>query len=83
LLLTHQVVKFALLPLFLGIAVGANWGLAGRGTYRELNRLTKLRSAFAVSLYALFCFPVMAITYRMANAFVKQNAVSTCSGAVP
>ncbi len=70
-LLTHHVVKFALLPLFLGMAVAAVWGFAGRGAYRELNRLTKLRSAFAVSLFALFCVPVMAISYQMANAFVK------------
>jgi len=37
-----------------------------------VNRLSKLRSAFAMPLFVLFCVPVIAATYLIANAVVSR-----------
>jgi len=69
-LLTNPNFRLAVLFLFVALGTGAVWMFIGWGAYRELNGLTKLRSAIAASLFTMFCAPVMAVTYLIANALV-------------
>jgi hypothetical protein len=47
------------------------WFVVGWGAYRELNQLSKIRSITAGLLFFVYCFPVAALTFLIANALVK------------
>jgi hypothetical protein len=65
----------AAIPTALGVIAGASaamaWVFAGWGAYRELNRLSKLRSAIAATVFVVLWFPISAVTFFIANAGVK------------
>jgi hypothetical protein len=47
------------------------WIFVGWGAYREINRLSRVRSTMAGLLFFVFCFPVAAFVFLIANALVK------------
>jgi hypothetical protein len=59
------------LGLLLGLAATIAWVFAGWGAYRELNRLSRLRSAMAATIFVVLWFPISTMIFFVANAGVK------------
>jgi hypothetical protein len=70
-LLASSGYRLSLCVQFVGYGVMLIWIFIGWGAYRALNRLSKVRSAVAGLLFLVFCFPVAALTFVIANALVK------------
>jgi hypothetical protein len=63
--------RFSLLVQFVGFGAMLTWIFVGWGAYRELNQLSKVRSFMAGLLFFVFCIPVEALTFLIANALIK------------
>ena len=70
-LLASSAYRASLLVQFAGFGAMLAWIFAGWGAYRELNRLSRLRSMGAGLLFFVFCFPVTAFIFVVGNALVK------------
>jgi hypothetical protein len=55
------------------------WIVAGWGAYRELNHLSRLRSALAFILFPAFSIPVMAVVSSIANASACARIGPDCA----
>ncbi len=71
LLLKNTGYQLSVIVLFIGFSVMLAWIFIGWGAYRELNQLSRLRSTLAGLLFILFCFPIAALTFLIANSLVK------------
>lgn len=62
----------ALLPIqliaFTGLTAILVWLYAGWGAYRQINDVSKLQSVLAAILFVLFCIPITAVLFLIANA---------------
>ena len=63
--------KLSLALQVLGLVSGLAWIVIGWGAYRALNKLTRARACVAGALFILFCLPVAAFTFLIANALMK------------
>lgn len=70
-LIANASYRFALWVQIAGYMAIVTWIVAGWGAYRELSRLSRLRSMVAGLLFFVFCFPVTAMVFVVANALVK------------
>ena len=70
-LLASPGYRLSLWVQFVGYGAMLTWIFVGWGAYRELNQLSKARSIMAGLLFFVFCFPVTALTFLIANALVK------------
>jgi hypothetical protein len=65
----------ALVPVYLvllaGISALCTWIFMGWGAYRQLNQLSRTRSALAAMLFVLFLLPIEVLLFLIANAAVK------------
>jgi len=66
-----QGYRFSLILQILGFGSMLGWIVVGWGAYRKLSRLTRVRSVLAGALFLLFCLPIAAFTFLIANALVK------------
>jgi len=63
--------RFYMVLQVIGLLSMLVWVVIGWGGYRALNKLTRLRSVVAGALFVLFCVPVAAFTFLIANALMK------------
>lgn len=63
--------QFSMIVQFVGFSTMLIWIFIGWGAYREFNQLSRLRSILAGLLFILFCLPVTALTFVIANSLVK------------
>lgn len=70
-LLANPAYRASMLVQFAGFAAMLAWIFAGWGAYRALNQLSRLRSIAAGLLFFVFCVPVTAFVFVVANALVK------------
>jgi hypothetical protein len=59
-----------LFAILAGMAALAAWVFAGWGAYREVNRLSRPRSAMAAMIFIVLCFPITAALFYIASAAV-------------
>ena len=60
-----------LLAIFAGMAALTTWCFAGWGAYREVNRLSRFRSAIAAMIFIVLWFPITATFFYIANGIVS------------
>ena len=67
----NSVVLISLLVRIAGSFVVFAWGIVGWGAYRELNALSRTRSAVALSIALVLAIPVIVIVYIVMAATVR------------
>ena len=70
-LLQNTGYRLSIMVQFVGFGAMLAWIFVGWGAYRELNQLSRLQSFAAGLLFILFCLPVTALMFLIANSLVK------------
>jgi hypothetical protein len=70
-LIASRGFRWSLWVQLAGYGAAMAWILAGWGAYRELNGISRIRSGLAGLMFCLFCVPVAALTFVIANALIK------------
>lgn len=70
-LLQNTGYRLSIMVQFVGFSAMLAWIFIGWGAYRELNQLSRLQSFAAGLLFILFCLPVTALMFLIANSLVK------------